>query len=220
MDRDQLRAVSSRIGARFPRRWQRGYVVSKLRSDPAFAAIAVLMEGRELPVLDVGCGMGLLAFFLRECGFEAEYLGLDLDPRKILTARQLAGDNASTQFREGNAAALPSFAGDVVLLDVLHYLSRADQQTLLTELAARVAPGGMLILRNVLRERGWRFRVTVIEEYLIHAMRWMRVGASYFPSREEIAEPLAAAGLALEIRPLWGNTPFNSYLIVARRPVD
>lgn len=220
MDRDQLRAVSNRIGARFPRRWQRSYVGSKLRADPAFAAIAALMEGRQLPVLDVGCGMGLLAFFLRECGFQSEYLGLDLDSRKILTARQLAGDNRATQFREGNALDLPAFTGDVVLLDVLHYLSRAEQQVLLTELAARVAPGGMLILRNVLREPGWRFRVTVVEEYLIHAMRWMRVGASHFPSREEIAQPLAAAGLVLEIRPLWGNTPFNSYLIVARRPVD
>jgi hypothetical protein len=34
---------------------------------------------------------------------------------------------------------------------------------------------------------------------------------------EEIRVPLAAAGLTVEIKPLWGRTPFNSYLVVARR---
>jgi hypothetical protein len=31
------------------------------------------------------------------------------------------------------------------------------------------------------------------------------------------ADPLAALGFDLCVEPLWGRTPFNSYLIVARR---
>jgi O-methyltransferase involved in polyketide biosynthesis len=106
------------------------------------------------------------------------------------------------------------------LIDVLHYLERDDQQTLLREAAARVAPGAALIVRSVLRDRGWRFRATVAEEFLLHAARWMRSPARHYPSREEIEGPLRAAGLDADMRPLWGSTPFNSFVVVARRPAQ
>ena len=103
---------------------------------------------------------------------------------------------------------------------MLHYLPASAQAPLLREAAARVAPGAALIIRNALRQPGWRFRVTVWEERLLHAMGWMRSPARHFPTREEIEAPLHAAGLALDVRPLWGKTPFNSFMIVARRPLS
>ena len=69
----------------------------------------------------------------------------------------------------------------------------------------------------MLRERGWRFVATVIEERLLHAVRWMRSPARHFPERTEIETPLRAAGLVVETPPLWGRTPFNSFLLVATR---
>ncbi|MEP7098381.1 MAG: class I SAM-dependent methyltransferase, partial [Dokdonella sp.] len=105
-----------------------------------------------------------------------------------------------------------------VMLDVLHYLSAADQQHLLREAAARTSPGALLIMRNVLREPTWRFHATRIEEYFLHAARWMRSPARHYPNRDEIEGALQAEGLNVETTPLWGNTPFNSFLIVARRP--
>jgi hypothetical protein len=76
----------------------------------------------------------------------------------------------------------------------------------------------LLIVRNVLRERSWRFHATRIEEYFLHATRWMRSPPRHYPSRDELETTLLAAGLSVEVRPLWGNTPFNSFVIVARRP--
>jgi len=46
----------------------------------------------------------------------------------------------------------------------------------------------------------------------------IRGGAQHYPSTEELRPPLEAAGLAVSMGPLFGRTPFNSYLLVARRP--
>ena len=58
----------ARVASRFPRGWLRSYVKSKLRRDPIFPAAYELLHGSKGPILDVGCGVGLLAFYLRERG--------------------------------------------------------------------------------------------------------------------------------------------------------
>jgi SAM-dependent methyltransferase len=205
------------IAARFVQPWHRGYARNKLRFDPAYAAVAALVEADPFDLLDVGCGLGLLGFHLRARGFRGDYRGIDFDAAKIAAARAAAGDEAGLVFDEGDAQGLPEFRGHVALIDVLHYLPASRQPPLLLEAAARVAPGASLIIRNVLRQPGWRFRVTALEERLLYAMGWMHSPARHFPTRAEIEAPLRAAGLDVGVRPLWGNTPFNSFMIVARR---
>jgi SAM-dependent methyltransferase len=221
MEEAEHHRIARRIAARYRRRWHRRYARGKLRFDPAYAATARLLDGSDAPLLDVGCGIGLLGFYLREHGFRGSYRGVDFDTGKIGEARRIAHEHAlGLAFEDGDANALPPFAGHVVLLDVLHYLRADDQQRLLREAAARVAPGAMLIARNVLREPGWRFRATVLEERFLYAVRWMRSPALHFPTRAEIETPLREAGFAVDVEPLWGNTPFNSFVIAARRPAE
>lgn len=213
------RAIARRIGARYRRRWHRDYASSKLRFDPVFAATADLVAGSDEALLDIGCGLGLLGQYLRERGFRGHYLGVDFDAAKIDEAARAAQSvDPGLAFEAGDARrGIPAFSGHVALLDVLHYLGQDDQQALLREVAARVAPGSMLVLRNVLRAPGWRFRLTVLEERFLYASRWMRTPARHFPERAEIETPLREAGLEVDVKPLWGDTPFNSFLIVARR---
>jgi 2-polyprenyl-3-methyl-5-hydroxy-6-metoxy-1,4-benzoquinol methylase len=219
MQEPDNRTIARPIAGRFRRPWHRDYVRNKLRFDPVYAATASVVAAGDTPLLDVGCGLGLLGFYLRERGFRAPYRGLDFDVKKIAVAREVSARcQAQLAFDDADAGELPPFAGHVAVLDVLHYLPAAAQQHLLRDAAARVAPGAALILRNVLRERTWRFRATVLEEYLLYATRWMRSPAVHYPEREEIERPLREAGLVIDLRPLWGNTPFNSFLAVARRP--
>jgi len=220
MDSPARRDTAVGIAARFARPWHRDYARNKLRLDPVYAAVAAHVEHDTFDLLDIGCGLGLLGFHLRTQGFRGDYRGLDFDAAKIAAARSAAGGEAGLAFDNGDAQGLPAFRGHVALIDVLHYLPASAQAPLLREAAARVAPGAALIIRNALRQPGWRFRVTVWEERLLHAMGWMRSPARHFPTREEIEAPLHAAGLALDVRPLWGKTPFNSFMIVARRPLS
>ncbi|HET6545731.1 MAG TPA: class I SAM-dependent methyltransferase [Rhodanobacteraceae bacterium] len=207
-----------RTVARFRLHRHRWYARCKLAADPVFAATAaILLQHDERALLDIGCGLGLLGIYLRERGHRGAYRGLDFDAPKIAEARRAAQDLSEFAVEVGDAdAGLPEFCGDVALIDVLHYLSADAQVRLLRNAAARVDRDGCLIVRNVLRERHWRFRATALEEWFAHVLHWTP-GAAHFPNFEEIAMPLRAAGFSVRARALWGHTPFNSYLIVARR---
>ena len=214
-------AAIARIVARY-RHWRhRRYVRGKLKWDPLFEAIAPLLAESSRPLLDIGCGLGLLGQYLRERGARMPYLGVDPDGAKIEEARAAAMAGAlDIDFATLDASSLPAFGGDVALIDVLHYLPADLQRQALANAAARVVPGGLLVIRNVLRDDSWRYRLTVAEERFAAALGWMRFATGHFPRREDIESPLASLGFDVSVEPLWGATPFNSYLIVARRTPD
>lgn len=198
---------------------QRGYVRGKLAGDPVYAATAALVAGTTLPLLDIGCGIGLLGLYLHALGHAQPYLGVDHDPRKIAAGQQAvqrAGLDTLMSLRHLDVAELPPMYGHVALLDVLHYLPAARQSPLLQEAARHLAPEGCLIIRNVLREPNWRFHATRVEEFFLRTSGWIPGGAQHYPSAEELRVPLQDAGLDVRIEPLRGRTPFNSYLVVAR----
>lgn len=208
------------IAQRYDGAIQRGYVRGKLASDPVYAATAALLEGSDLPLLDIGCGIGLLGQYLNTQGRTRRYVGLDHDPRKIAAGR-LAAQRAALddliELEHADAAQLPPVQGDVALLDVLHYLPAPRQTELLRDAVRHLAADGCLIIRNVLREPNWRFHATRIEEFFLRISGWIPGGAQHYPSAGELRVPLEQAGLDVRIEPLRGRTPFNSYLIVARR---
>lgn len=207
------------IFSRFEDRGSRRYVRGKLWIDPVYQGATEVFAGSTQSLLDIGCGMGLLGMFLARHGHCPPYLGVDSDPRKIASARNYAaGANPHMQFIESDAGQLPEFSGDVALLDALHYMPQELQQRVLQAAASRVAPGGVLMIRNCLRDSSWRYWATVIEEKFLHWSSWMQVGAQHFPRLEEITAPLQHAGLTVTMQPLWGYTPYNSYMILARRP--
>ncbi|OOG40719.1 class I SAM-dependent methyltransferase [Rhodanobacter sp. C05] len=213
------RNTRARITSLYDTRLQRGYVKGKLASDPVYAATAALLAGTQLPLLDIGCGLGLLGHFLHAQGHRQPYVGLDHDVRKINAAQRAvhrAGLDAVMSLRHGDATAFPTLHGHVTLLDVLHYLPREQQQALLLMATRQLAPQGILIIRNVLREPNWRFQATRLEEFFLRTSGWIRGGVQHYPSADELRGTLESAGLDVHIESLRGRTPFNSYLIVAQ----
>jgi O-methyltransferase involved in polyketide biosynthesis len=100
---------------------------------------------------------------------------------------------------------------------VLHYLAPADQAALLSELAARVAPGGLLLLRDAPREQTARFWATYAGEVFAQTISWNIGAPLHFPTRESIAAAFNEAEFTREERPAWGGTPFNNRLFIFRR---
>jgi 2-polyprenyl-3-methyl-5-hydroxy-6-metoxy-1,4-benzoquinol methylase len=213
------RRTRHRIVSLYGNHLQRCYIRSKLASDPVYAATTALIADSPLPLLDIGCGIGLLGQYLHTQGHRQPYLGLDHDPRKIAAGRiavRRAGLDAVMGLRHADVADLPPMHGHVALLDVLHYLPAERQPALLQAAIRHLAPQGCLIIRNVLHEPNWRFHATRIEEFFLRVSGWIPGGAQHYPTADELRAPLENAGLDVRIEPLRGCTPFNSYLIVAR----
>ena len=99
------------------------------------------LEGRS--ALDVGCGAGLLAEPLSRLG--AKVTAIDAAPELIEAAKEHAArQGLEIDYR---AAAVETIGGQFDLVTSLEVIEHvADAQTFLNALAARLAPGGLMIL--------------------------------------------------------------------------
>ena len=201
--------VASRIAARYPSAFLRWYVRAKVRIDPVYAAVFDRISESSDSLLDVGCGVGVLAAYLRTRGFAAPIRGIDHDERKVAVAAHVVQD---ATFEIGDARSAIAMGGTVVLLDLLHYFRGADQAAIL---AAAAANAKTVIIRDAVRDGSWRYRLTYAQETFSRAVRWLRAERLHFLTRDEIMQPFA--GFDAEVVPLYGKTPFNNYLFVFRR---
>lgn len=202
--------------------WNRNYVASKLRTDPLYTALAETLKGSPFPLLDLGCGLGVLAFFLRSRGIDVPIHGLDYDGRKIdgaTLAAKTAGVSNVTFARHDARSGLPDHSGNVSILDILQFFTPAEQETLLKLAASRVVPGGLLVIRSGLRDDSLRFKITVAGDLIAKASFWMKAAPTHYPTAEDFHRILGPFG-KVEITSLWGKTPFNNHLIVLRRPQE
>ncbi|TZF90258.1 methyltransferase domain-containing protein [Cognatilysobacter lacus] len=213
-------AAAFRPDGRFANRWNYFYTRTKLSSDPLYPAVADALRGTHAPLLDLGCGLGLLSHTLREDGIQVPYRGVDIDAAKIVHAQRIAA-RAGLQGVAFEAmdlgGELPAHRGSVALLDVLQYVDTPAQVRILDAACAMLDPGSRLFIRSGLATPGWRPRVSKAFDTLAARAGWMYSPPRRYPDEALLRERLDAAGLRYEIAPLNGNTPFNNWQIVARR---
>lgn len=175
--------------------------------------------------IDVGCGAGLLAEPLARMG--AKVTGVDAAPENIAAAREhAAGQGLSISYFAGELAMLPLATFDLVTsMEVVEHVT--DPAAFIGELAARLAPGGLMILSTP-------NRTMLSKLLLVEAAE--RVGAvprgthdwDQFLKPEELTGLLEGAGLEVIDRTglspsaakgfkLGGSEALN-YLVAARWP--
>lgn len=213
------------IARRFARPLQRHlYVRAKLGDDPFYASAVATLATTPAPVLDLGCGLGLLAHALQLGGVAAPYLGLDFDADKCdaaTQAAQAAGLAARFECADFLAAdparSLPDHAGSVVLCDVLQYLPAEAQHRLVAAACTRVGQGGVLLLRTGLMDASERARFTRLVDVVAHRVGWMQSAPAQYPTREALDALLTVAGLHGTWQPMNGFAPYNNWLLTAQR---
>ncbi len=211
-------SACARVAARFREPWLRIYARRKLQTDPAFAAAFQLFRNSSEPVVDVGCGVGLLAFYLRERKFNPRITGLERDRRKIVRAEEVARSGyRDLEFIEQDIREPIATEGHVVLFDLLHYLQPEEQGALLSRLAADLTPGALLVIRDCPRDRSTRFWLTHLAERFAQYTTWNLRTPLHFPRSEHILASFPSDEFTRSVAPLWGRTPFNNHLFVFRR---
>ena len=113
------------------------------------------LEGKS--ALDVGCGAGLLAEPLTRLG--ARVTGLDAAPELIVAARDhAAAMGLDIDYRAGELAGLTGKYDLVTCMEVIEHV--AEPAMFVRDLAARLAPGGLLIMSTP-NATGWSKLLTI-----------------------------------------------------------
>lgn len=106
-------------------------------------------------VLDVGCGVGSLSFYVAAQG--ASVTGLDVSQRAIRIAKDAASSNAlPVRFVLGEVADVPGHYDVIICSEVLEHIK--DEISFLNALRQRLSPNGTVIITTPSSEN-WLYKV-------------------------------------------------------------
>lgn len=154
--------------------------------------------------LDVGCGAGLLCEPLARLG--ASVTGVDAAPENVAAASAHAeGSGLDVRYMAGEVAGLDIGQFDLVTaLEVIEHV--ADKQAFVAALAARLAPGGLLIMSTPNRTAKSRLLMVEGAETLGLIPRGTHHWVDFI-TPEELGQLLAEAGLTVGERKGIAFTP-------------
>jgi 2-polyprenyl-6-hydroxyphenyl methylase/3-demethylubiquinone-9 3-methyltransferase len=167
------------------------------------------------PVLDVGCGHGLVSNLLALTGPGRRVLGIDLDERKVAAARQTIGARTNVRFEVGDAARLPP--GEycaVTIADVMYLIPEAQQRTIIASIAGALTPGGVLVWKSQIRQPRWKYAITYAQEWLMTRLGPTHGAGLFFMDRAESLDALRAAGLRPAAVPMPSMRPYTDILFL------
>ncbi|HEV7575403.1 MAG TPA: class I SAM-dependent methyltransferase [Caldimonas sp.] len=203
----------------------------KLRWDPVFChLVARGLIAPRTRVLDIGCGQGLLASLVAaaaraarqgrwpsdwaEAPVDVRVSGIELLARDVARARDALGDGTDIVCADMRTTAF-SAVDIVVLLDVLHYVSVAEQDAVLARVRAALPIGGRLVLRvgDAAARRG--FAASRWVDRIVTLLRGQGIGRQAGRTLAAWQARLAELGFAVASEPMRDGTPFANVLLVA-----
>jgi SAM-dependent methyltransferase len=205
---------------------------SKLKRDPVFVGLlerGVIPDAQRL--VDLGCGQGLLASWLRsaralhDAGHwrpdwpappnVGRIFGIELMPKDVERARvALAGrgDFVLGDLRTADFGRAEVF----VILDVLHYIEYHDQLNVLRRVRDALPPGGLFVTRVGNATAGLPFLVSQWVDKTVSFFRGHRIRPTYCRSTADWTAILEQLGFRVDSIPMSRRTPFANVMLIAR----
>lgn len=199
------------------------HVAGRWLTGPFGAIEALLPAGGR--ILDWGCGHGVLAVWAAANAPGRTVVGADIDAAKLRQATQAvdaAGLEGRVELRHVSPTDLPDGAWDAIVLNDVVYLMAPDgQQRLVRACAAALAPGGILVSKELGAHPRWKHRVSRAQEHLaVSALRITATGDGLqpFPDPTVVAGWMADEGLATEVVQLDRGYHVPHVAAIGRRP--
>lgn len=175
-------------------------------------------------VLDVGCGHGLLSLSLAMGSAQRQVRGVDIDRDKLPCA-EAAAERANVKnvaFKGVDPDWVPDGEWDaIVITDVLYLMGSDAARTLLGRLAAALAPGGVLLVKEIDVKPRWKYQLARVQELIATKVARITEGSEVdFLPPDAIGSVLAGAGLAVEHVPLHQGRLHPHHLVVGRQAAD
>ena len=217
-----------RSAGRFAWHFARG----KLSRDPVFRHVLSLgLIAQRAQVLDIGCGQGLLANLLRggavvggqgrwptgwaSVTLHSRVTGIELMQRDVDRARAALGADETIVCGDMCHTPFPH-VDTVVKIDVLHYITVPEQDTVLAHVRAALPTGGRLVLRVGDAAARNRFGFSRWVESVVTFVRRHRIAQQFGRPQSAWVDKLESLGFDVHTEPMSRGTPFANVLMVAR----
>ena len=180
-------------------------------------------------ILDLGCGQGLLASWLRAallCYESGSWpqgwppaptprstRGIELMVRDVERARAALGP--SCEISQGDIRSTDFGTTDaVVILDVLHYMTREEQLQVLKRVRAALPARGLLLLRIGDADGGLRFLYGQWVDKLVMLFRGHSPVNTHCRSATQWREIVRECGFEVQATPMSEGTRFANVLLI------
>lgn len=179
---------------------------------------------RSGPVLDIGCGHGVLGVLARRDRPGLSVTGVDIDRAKVGAARR-AGEDVTWASEANVSDTIVQGSGDwsaITMVDVLYLLGWERTDELLKVSAAALAPGGVLVVKETGLTPRWKATLTRLQEQVATSP----IGPTASTERprpyplERGAALLAETGLNCRVSAVDRGYHVPHRLLVGRRSVD
>jgi uncharacterized protein (DUF2062 family) len=221
-----VRRAADRYASASITAWE--FARGKLRGDPVYRAALsadVLPSGDSL--VDIGCGQGLTLALLVEARkvfdggrWPAEWpppprfnrlIGIELRRRVAAMAREALEGDAEIITADARTVALDRVSA-VLLFDVLHLMKHPEQEQLLADIASRIQPSSVVLIREVDAAGGWRYGAV----WLGNRLKALVFGTwrQSFAARTgtDWRACFDRCGFAVQMQPMAGRSPFANVL--------
>jgi SAM-dependent methyltransferase len=177
-------------------------------------------------ILEIGCGHGVFSTYLALTSRARRVVGVDIDADKIergLRAQaHLDPGEAAVELRVSPSGEVPRIEGgwrSIVFADVLYLLTRERREALLAECVDALAPGGLLVVKEVDTTPVVKAKIAQLQEVL--ATRVLRItdgDALDFPSGTELEGVLVDLGLDTILKRLDHGYLHPHCVVLGHRP--
>jgi len=179
---------------------------------------AVPSTGR---VLDFGCGHGAVALYLAIAAGSREITGVDLDRDKLEHARVAATRAAvDVEFTAVDTGYRPMGTWDAItVVDVLYLLDHDSAMAVIDAAADALAPGGVLVVKEVDVVPRRKFWPAAAQEVLAtKVLRITEGGALRWEPPQVYGDRMHGNGLQVEHRSLHRGRLHPHHLVLGHKP--
>ncbi len=163
-------------------------------------------------LLDFGCGAGLFGLHCVTQGYVKTVDGVDVNSAALEIAEVARGLSPHADTVRFQLGTIPEENYDAIsMIDVMHHVSPAEQRATFLDLCDRLAPGGVLVYKDMCRRPRWRAVANRLHD-LILSRQWIH----YVPIEQVVGWAVEERGLELERRTRFNFLVYGHELAVFR----
>jgi uncharacterized protein len=165
-------------------------------------------------IYDLGCGYGLLSYYLGITSEKRKIIGFDFNKTRVNAAKEAFDDMSNITFSTEDLSKSNKLkrCSCIILYDILHHISYNNQKRLLETCKRFLQEEGILIIKEIDNKKKFKLFYTWLLDKIV-----TKGDKLYFSGKKELVLGLKGMGFSVSSYDIDKYCPYPHYIIVARK---